>query len=141
MDCPICCDSIKDELIVKYEINNEIQIYNFCSLCTTYILDNHFKKYITDISKADCFKSLTNSLKYPIPDKLTYNTLNSGVKIDRLLINKKFISSKLQKSISDEDLITLNKDLKNVYENLNQDNYDYMKEINIILKKYSLNNI
>ena len=138
MECPICYELIDENLVVKYELLNNLCRYDYCIDCTNYLIENQFNNHINNIIKADCLKSLKNSLRYSIPDKITTNTLNSGIPIDRLYFNGKYLNSDVIMLISKTKFKLLKKELRNVYENLEKDEYDYMKEINDIFKKYGI---
>ena len=137
-ECGICYDDFDSNNIVHLWINNEKTKSKYCITCTNYMLNNNFEKYINDISKADCEKSLSNALSSPIPMNLTIDTLKKSTQIDYIenLDNK--ISAKLIKTITDDELIELNKELGLVLSRISEVMFDYLGEIQIILKKYNL---
>jgi hypothetical protein len=138
IECISCCSDITDNNRVINIIKNIKLDSYFCSECIQYLLQTHFTKYINDIAKADCEKSLSQILAYPIPLNLTIDTLIGSRQLDNIIIKNKNIIPKLEKIITDEELIQLNIDLKLIHLKLLDPLYDYLYEIKIVLKKYNL---
>lgn len=138
MECSICYELIDENLIVKYELLNNLCKYDYCIDCTNFLIENQFSNHINNIINADCLRTLKNSLRYSIPEKITTNTLTSGIPIDRLYFNGNYLDSDIKIPLSKTKFNLLKKELRGVYENLEKDEYDYMKEINDIFKKYGI---
>ena len=98
-ECGICYDDFDSNNIVHLWINNEKTKSNYCITCTNYMLNNNFEKYINDIGKADCEKSLSNALSSPIPINLTIDTLKKSTQIDYIENLDKSLALSLEKRI------------------------------------------
>jgi len=136
--CTICYEELNENIIVYNWINNEKSKSNFCLECVTYMLNNNFDNYISEINKADCEKSLRSALSKPIPLNLTLDSLKNSKEIDFIEYSNEKNPAKLIKKISDDQLILLNEELKNIFLKLNDINFDYISKIKEIMLIYNL---
>jgi sporulation protein YlmC with PRC-barrel domain len=136
--CTICYEELNNDIIVYNWINNEKSRSNFCLDCVTYMLNNNFDNYLTEINKADCEKSLKCALSKPIPLNLTLDSLKNSKEIDFIEYSNVKIPAKLIKKISDDQLKLLNEELNNIFLNLSDINFDYISKIKEIMLIYNL---
>jgi len=78
--CGICCEEMDNENTPW--LDQEFQSSTiFCLDCLKYMIDNNFSRYIGDIAKADCEKSLGSALSDPIPMYVTKDSLKKSKQI------------------------------------------------------------
>ena len=137
-ECPVCFDTI--EKVVYYTTDGETWLqHKYCFACLKDIKDNAWRMYIDNIKKADCERSLKTCLQYGIPDKLTVDSTLIMPVMQALMVGDALVPTKLDKTISDEDLEKLNTDFKRIYdEMIGSDALDYIGEIKSALEKYNL---
>jgi hypothetical protein len=99
MECTICCDEIDSTNQLTNPKNSTHM--GFCLNCLKYMIENNFSRYIKEIAKADCEKSLKTALAHPIPIFITENSLKSSPEIEELVCQGVTIPCKLDKPIDD----------------------------------------
>jgi len=137
-ECPVCFDNFTEA--VFYTIDGETWLqHKYCSACLNDIKDNAWNTYINNIKKADCERSLKTCLQYGIPDRLTVDSTLITPVMKAIKVKNEMVSTKLNMTISDEDLTKLNADFKRIYDGMTgSDALDYIGEIKIALEKYNL---
>jgi len=136
MDCTICCDEIN--LTNQLTNPKDSSQMGFCLNCLKYMIENNFSRYIKDISKADCEKSLSSALADPIPLYVTTNCLKGAPQIEELVCQGVTISCKLDKPIDDLILKQLNEELVIIKSQMSDPTYDYLGEITKLINSYGL---
>jgi hypothetical protein len=136
MECTICYDDI-DSTNQLTNPKDSIKI-GFCLNCLKYMIENNFSRYIKEISKADCEKSLRTALAHPIPLFITENSLKSGIQIEELICGDMTISCKLVKPINDLMLKEFNTGLELIKSQMSDPTFDYLEQIAILLDSFGL---
>jgi hypothetical protein len=136
MECTICYDELNPTNKL-FCTKNSIQM-GFCLGCLKYMIGENFSRYIKEISKADCEKSLSGALTHPIPLFVTLNCMKGGVQIEELECQGMLISCKLDKPIDDLMLKKLNEELYIVKLQMLDPSYDYLGEITKIFNSYGV---
>lgn len=137
-ECPVCFDSFTESVFYTTDGETWLQ-HKYCSACLNDIKDNAWNTYIDNIKKADCERSLKTCLKYGIPDRLTVDSTLITPVMKAIKVKNEVASTKLNMTISDEDLTKLNADFKRIYDGMTgSDALDYIGEIKIALEKYNL---
>jgi hypothetical protein len=137
-ECPVCFDSFTEA--VYYTTDGETWLqHKYCLNCLKDIKDGAWRMYIDNIKKADCERSLKTCLQHGIPDKLTVDSTLIMPVMQALKVNNEVISTKLDMTISDEELAKLNADFKRIYDGMTgSDVLDYIGEIKVALEKFNL---
>ena len=136
--CTICCNIITKENYVFCKMDNTWKLSLFCSECINILLNSKWNDYINNIKNIDCENSLKNLLKHKLPNKLSYNGGFYEPYIDELFINNQIYSSILVKP-NNININELELNLQQLYNNIiNDNNYDYINDINNIIKNYKL---
>ncbi len=135
MECTICYDSIDS----TNQLTNPKNSSNlgFCVGCLNYMIGNNFFRYIQEIAKADCEKSLSNALSHPIPLFVTANSLKSGEQYEELECGGVKISCKLTKPIDDFTLNKLNYELEQIKTQMSDPTFDYLDQIAKLITSYN----
>jgi hypothetical protein len=114
----------------------------FCLDCLKYMIDNNFSRYIQDIAKADCEKSLGSALADPIPLYVTKDSLKKSEQIIKVYLSDSVLDCKLLKPIDDIILDELNNQFNKIkFQMDHEPTFDYLGTIAQILKSYNLDNI
>jgi hypothetical protein len=142
--CVICCEDM-DETNTPWLDSNFKSSTIFCLDCLKYMIKNNFSRYIQDIAKADCEKSLGSALTDPIPMYVTKDTLKKSEQITEVYLSNEILEvldCKLLKPIDDIILNKLNNQFNKIKLQMdNEPTFDYLGEITRILKSYNLDNI
>jgi hypothetical protein len=139
-ECMVCMSSIDDNDIVYYSLDNINWLeHTFCYNCVKQLILNSWNRYVNNIKKADCEKSLKTCLENGLINRITLDgTITSSV-IIKIKNNDNIYETKLTDSLSDEELDKINCELKDCLNKIFQkSDYDYMDEINQIFVKYDL---
>lgn len=140
--CGICCEDLDQSNTLWLDQEFKSQLI-FCSECLKYMIKSNFSRYIQEIEKADCEKSLGSALSDPIPLYITQDTLKKSKQIIQVyLLDGSTIDCKLEKPIDDLTLANLNLKLSEIKFQMDQDpTFDYLDTIKKLLEEFSLNNI
>jgi hypothetical protein len=139
MECTICYDKLEStNLLSNPKDSSQI---GFCLNCLNYMIENNFSRYIKEIGKADCEKSLSSALAHPIPLFITANSLKSGTQIEELVCGTEIIFCKLVKPIDDLVLYKLNQELGVVKSQMSDPTFDYLEQIAKLLSFYGLDGV
>ncbi|ARF09896.1 hypothetical protein Indivirus_5_19 [Indivirus ILV1] len=137
-DCVVCFCPINDPVYYTIDEKNWIE-HKYCLECLEDIRTRAWQLYVGNIKKADCEKSLKTCLQFGIPNKLTIDSTLLSSQMQAIRCKNEIISTKLDLTITDEDLIKLNVDFKNIYEKMIvSDIFDYISEIHMTLANYNL---
>ncbi|MCJ7637953.1 MAG: hypothetical protein MUO21_10730 [Nitrososphaeraceae archaeon] len=137
-ECSICFDTINDS--VYYTIDRKEWLkHKYCMNCLKDLCDGAWNLFISNIKKADCEKSLKRCLESGIPDKLTVDASLTSPMMLELKSGDNIISTKLNITISGEQLRNLNIELRKIYDSMNESEvFDYIGEIHNLLQRYGL---
>lgn len=139
MECTICYDSIdSSNLLTNPKTSTQMQ---FCLNCLHYMIENNFSRYIQEIAKADCEKSLSSALAHPIPLFVTANSLKSGEQIEELDCGNQIVPCKLAKPIDDLTLNKLNQELKEIKTQIPDPTFDYLDQISKLITSFGLDGL
>jgi hypothetical protein len=137
MSCAICCDDF-DSSNQIYSCPDNLKL-SFCLSCANYMIENNFSRYIKEIADADCEKSLKSALSQPIPLYITIDSLKKSRQLPQILTVGGIIDTKLQKTISDQQLGELNEQFDQIKKQIdNNDVFDYLGTIKKLLTQYNL---
>jgi len=139
MECTICCDEIDSTNQLTNPKNSSQMV--FCLGCLNYMIENNFSRYIQEIAKADCEKSLSSVLTHPIPLFITSNSLKSGEQIEELVFKNVTICCKLIKPIDDLVLKEFNDKLKLIKVQMSDPTFDYLDQIAKLISLYNLDGL
>ncbi len=141
MECSICYDLIDSNNLLSNP-KNSTQM-GFCVNCLNYMIENNFSRYVREIGKADCEKSLSSALTHPIPKYITTNSLKSGEQIEELKCGSgdQIIECKLVKPIDDLILDKLNQELELIKSQMLDPTFDYLDQIAKLLALYGLDKL
>lgn len=137
--CAICCEDL-DQTNTPW-LDHDLKTNTlFCLDCLKYMIENNFSRYIEEIAKADCEKSLGSALSDPIPLYVTTDSLKKSQQITQVyLLDGVVLQTKLSKPIDDQTLNQLNQDLNKIKLQMDLDpTFDYLGTIGELLKSYSL---
>lgn len=137
-ECPVCIETLENT--VFYTTDGETwQPHKYCINCLNDIKNDAWTRYINNIKKADCEKSLKTCLQYGIPDRLTVDSSLITPVMKSIKFGDDVISTKLNMTISDDDLAKVNEEFKHIYDKMTKsEEIDYIGEINNVLMKYNL---
>lgn len=137
-ECLFCMSELSD--VVYYLIaEDKWQEHTSCFDCIQYIIQNNWKLYLKNIKNADCEKSLKEILNNGLINYLTLNGNIFGTIVKKIKYNDKIYETRLTNSLSDELLNEINLELKQILNNMEIIiDYDYINQINNLLKKYNL---
>lgn len=140
IECPVCFDTLDLDKVVYYTIDGKEWIqHKYCLSCLEDLRAGAWDMYISNLKKADCEKSLKRCLKSGIPDKLTVDASLTSPMMLELKFDNNIIPTRLNITISEEQLRNLNIELNKIYDSMHEsDVFDYIGEIHILLQKYSL---
>jgi len=139
--CGICCEDM-DETNTPWLDQDLKSNTIFCLDCLKYMIDNNFSRYIQDIAKADCEKSLGSALADPIPLYVTKDSLKKSEQIIKVYLSDSVLDCKLLKPIDDIILDELNNQFNKIkFQMDHEPTFDYLGTITQILKSYNLDNI
>jgi len=139
--CGICCEDM-DETNTPWLDQDLKSSTIFCLDCLKYMIDNNFSRYIQDIAKADCEKSLGSALADPIPLYVTKDSLKKSEQIIKVYLSDSVLDCKLLKPIDDIILDELNNQFNKIkFQMDHEPTFDYLGTITQILKSYNLDNI
>jgi hypothetical protein len=140
--CGICCEDM-DNTNTPWLDQDLKSSTIFCLDCLKYMIDNNFSRYIQDIAKADCEKSLGSALADPIPLYVTKDSLKKSKQITKVYLSDGIVfDTKLSKPIDDTTLDKLNNEFNKIKLQMDNDStFDYLGTIAQILKSYELDNI
>jgi len=128
MECKICFESIDNNDIITYNINNNINQLDYCIDCLNLLLKNNWYDYIKKLKNMDCEKSLKNMIMSKIPIYFRDSQINNGEEIIEFIYHHQKISGQLESSKSIKDINVLNMQLLNA---INQ--VDYITSISNLL--------
>lgn len=136
--CPICFDAFNEIVYYTIDGTNWLQ-HKYCIDCLKYIQEDAWNVYINNIKEADCEKSLKTCLEHGIPDRLTIDSKLSSSVMQVIKFKDEIMSTKLNITISETDLVKLNSEFKNIYNEMTfSDVFDYVGKIRELLQKYNL---
>ena len=139
--CGICCEDM-DNTNTPWLDQDLKSSTIFCLDCLKYMIDNNFSRYIQDIAKADCEKSLGSALADPIPLYVTKDSLKKSEQIIKVYLSDSVLDCKLLKPIDDIILDELNNQFNKIkFQMDHEPTFDYLGTIAQILKSYNLDNI
>ena len=139
--CGICCEDMNETNTPWLDQDLKSSTI-FCLDCLKYMIDNNFSRYIQDIAKTDCEKSLGSALADPIPMYVTKDSLKKSEQIIKVYLSDSVLDCKLLKPIDDIILHELNNQLNKIkFQMDHEPTFDYLGTIAQILKLYNLDNI
>jgi len=118
MECKICYELIEDNITY----NNAVLPY--CIDCLNLLLNNTWYNYIKQIKTIDCEKSLKNLIHEGIPIYFRDTQVENNLVIKNFIYQQNVISGKLKASLSKDNIILLNSQLK-----LAINNADYLSSL------------
>lgn len=106
-ECCVCYTEFDEETTVLFqdEQNSEWKKGAYCYDCTQYLIDSNWKKYVDDVEKADCKRSLRNALKSGPPVNMRdvgFPCENNNGEVYKFKTNDSEFSAKLKGSLEGE---------------------------------------
>lgn len=139
--CKMCFEDITELLAVKYRLSEADEFKNFvyCSECLELLIDKQWEKYITNLKKVDCEKSLLSLINDGVPVNFKDTHIEDNKEIYEFLANNKIFSAKLKGSLNENERKNLHNKLVNIVTNLlNGSDYDYLNRVNELILKFKL---
>jgi hypothetical protein len=105
-ECCVCYTEFDEETTVMFQEKQDSEWKKgaYCYDCTQYLIDNNWKKYMDDVEKADCKRSLRNALKCGPPINMRdvgFPCENEG-EVFKFKTNNIEFSAKLKDSLEGE---------------------------------------
>jgi hypothetical protein len=139
--CKICFEDIADESIVKYRLSeiDKFKTFDYCNECLEDLMNTQWEKYITNLKKVDCEKSLLSLVKDGTPTNFRDNCIEDNREIYEFQCNNKIFSAKLKGSLDEDKRKELHNRLIDIITNVkNGTDYDYLGNIDKLLKEFNL---
>ena len=114
MICICCYDDISrnnSAIYLSEDNSDEWMLYEYCSVCTKYLIDNSWNIYVNSMNSVDCRKQFVEILNKKCTRKLQTLDKNDIIKI---FFDGKFNDSILKNSIEEEDVIKFNKEIEKI---------------------------
>lgn len=141
ISCKICFEDISDESIVKYRLSeiDSFKIFDYCNQCLEDLINTQWEKYITNLKKVDCEKSLLSLIDAGTPINFRDNCIENNKEICEFQYNDKIFSAKLKGSLDEDKRKKLDDKLVNIIINIkNGTDFDYLGNINKVLQEFNL---
>jgi hypothetical protein len=139
--CKMCFEDITELLNVKYKLSeiDEFKNFVYCSECLELLIDNQWEKYVTNLKKVDCEKSLLSLVNDGPPMNFRDTHIEDNKEIYEFYYNDKIYSAKLKGSLDENERKELHNKLINIVTNLqNGTDYDYLSNINKLIIEFNL---
>lgn len=139
--CKLCFEDIANDSIVKYRISeiDEFKNFVYCIECLELLIDGQWEKYITNLKKVDCEKSLLSLINSGTPMNFRDTYIEENKEIYEFLANNKIFSAKLKGSLNENERKNLHNKLVNIATNLqNGSDYDYLNRVNELIIEFKL---
>lgn len=139
--CKMCFEDITKLLEVKYRLSeiDEFKNFVYCSECLELLIDEQWEKYVTNLKKVDCEKSLLSLIKDGPPINFRDTHIEDNREIYEFYYNDKIQSAKLKGSLEENERKNLHDRLTNIISNVqNGNDYDYLTNINKLVLEFNL---
>lgn len=139
--CKMCFEDITESLMVKYRLSeiDEFKNFVYCSECLELLIDKQWEKYVTNLKKVDCEKSLLSLINDGVPINFRDTHIEDNKEIHEFYYNNKICSGKLKGSLLIDERKELQDKLINIISNVkNGTDYDYLGNINKLTLEYNL---
>jgi len=139
--CKICFEDIADDSIVKYRLSkiDSFKIFDYCNQCLEDLMDTQWEKYITNLKKVDCEKSLLSLVIDGPPVNFRDTCIENNIQIYEFQHNDKVFSAKLKGSLNEDERKNLHNRLTDIITNVkNGSDFDYLGNINKLLNEFNL---
>jgi hypothetical protein len=122
-ECLSCYDDFTDETSVQYRDipDGKWKKSPYCMMCMTYLQDNNWSKYMTDVKKADCKASLRRAMKDGPPINIRDSAIkcdNTSNEVYQLLYKNTIKSAKLKDSFEGDARTEWWDEWKNILETM-----------------------
>lgn len=139
--CKLCFEDITDDSIVKYRMSeiDEFKKFVYCSECLELLIDGQWDKYVTNLKKVDCEKSLLSLVNDGPPINFRDTYIEDNKEIYEFYYNNKVSSAKLKGSLLINERKELHNKLINIISNVqNGSDFDYLGNINKLIIEFEL---
>lgn len=139
--CKLCFEDIDNDSIVKYRMSEIDYFKNFvyCSDCLELLINGQWEKYITNLKKVDCEKSLLSLIHAGTPVNFRDTHIEDNKEIYEFYYNGKICSAKLKGSLNENERKNLDNKLINIISNVkNGIDFDYLGNINKLIIEFNL---
>ena len=137
----MCFDDIPDESIVKYRLSelDDFKTFVYCSECLELLIDGQWDKYITNLKKVDCERSLLSLINDGPPINFRDTYIEGNKEIHEFQYNGNIYSAKLKGSLDENQRKELHNKLIDIISNVqNGNDYDYLANINKLIVEFNL---
>ena len=139
--CKLCFEDIPDDSIVKYRLSeiDSFKIFDYCNQCLEDLMNTQWEKYITNLKKVDCEKSLLSLIKDGTPINFRDNCIEDNKEIYEFQCYDKVFPAKLKGSLDEDKRKELHNRLTDIITNVkNGTDFDYLGNIDKLLKEFNL---
>ncbi len=137
-ECVICMSLIETGDILYYSLDNENWIeHTFCYDCVKELISNSWQRYVDNIKKADCEKSLKHCLDKGLINRLTLDGTISSSIVQKIKNNDIVYETFLTGSLPEEEIHKINLEFKKILNDMHEQ-IDYIGEIKKIITKFNL---
>lgn len=107
-ECSYCFENITKDNFVLYQNKERGEWYKFqyCSSCVVFIINNQWNKYVQDVEKTDCMRSLESLLEMGPPINFRDRNIENNNEIHKFYYSGSEQSAKLAGSLIGEERIT-----------------------------------
>ena len=139
--CEVCFEDIAEDSIVKYRLSetDDFKVFVYCSECLKIIINEQWDKYVTNLKKVDCEKSLLSLIQDGPPINFRDTCIEDNKEIYEFYYDNKIISAKLKGSLNENERTQLHYKLLNILTDLKHGtDYDYLTRINELILEFKL---
>ena len=137
----MCFEDIVNDSIVKYRMSeiDEFKNFVYCGECLELLIDKQWEKYVTNLKKVDCEKSLLSLIKDGTPANFRDTHIEDNKEIYEFYYNNEVHSAKLKGALNENERKKLHNKLINIISNVqNGSDYDYLGNINKLIIEFNL---
>ena len=139
--CKMCFEDIADDSIVKYRLSvfDDFKTFVYCSECLELLINGQWEKYITNLKKVDCERSLLSLINDGPPINFRDTYIEENKEIHEFQYNGKIYSAKLKGSLDENERRKLHNKLIDIISNVqNGSDYDYLNNVNKLILEFKL---
>lgn len=138
----MCFEDI--EILVQYRLStiDNFKDFVYCINCLTLLMNSLWEKYVDNLKKADCEKSLLSVIQDGPPTNFRDAYIENNKEIYDFYYNDESHSAKLRGSLNIDQRNELHLKLVDVFKKSKNgnsvDDFDYIGNIDKLLKEYNL---
>lgn len=139
--CKICFEDITELLLVKYKLSevDDFKLFPYCKVCLESLISNQWERYVINLKKVDCEKSLLSLINDGTPMNFRDTQIENNKEIYEFYYDNEIQSAKLKGSLNERERKELHDKLVYIISNVkNGSDYNYLGNINKLILEFNL---